>query len=193
MQKIPLVLLMLSAANTVSAADAIDVQFKGTLTNPTCTASFTGTTGTDLHFPTLKASDFSSLHDGDVVSSTAVPGYLKFTACGAGVAGVTIQFVGSAVAESGFQGKASYFIASGLTVSSRLGLALFKTSTDTSAANAIDLKGPAERFALTSLVKEGNDYKYNVFGRIVVASADYALFNSLGNLTASGVINIGYE
>lgn len=52
---------------------------------------------------------------------------------------------------------------------------------------------PAQRFELTSLVKEGNDYKYNVFGRIALSNSSKNMDNSLGDLTASGVINIGYE
>lgn len=109
MKKIPLVLLMLSAANTASAADAIDVQFKGTLTNPTCTATFTGSNGTDLHFPTIKASDFSSLSNGALVPGAPVPGYIKFAACGGGVSAVTIKFVGNSVSGYGFQGNQRIF------------------------------------------------------------------------------------
>jgi type 1 fimbria pilin len=193
MKKLPLVLSLLGLANSAWAADSIDVQFKGTLTNPTCTAAFTGSNGTDLHFPTIKASDFSSLSNGALVPGAPVPGYIKFSACGGGVSAVTIKFVGNSVSGYGFQGKSTYFrtAAGG---DSKLGLVLFKNNTDTSEENAIYMgEVSAQRFELTSLVKEGDDYKYNVFGRIALSNSSKEMNNSLGELTASGVINIGYE
>ncbi|MBU9850679.1 fimbrial protein [Rahnella aceris] len=193
MKKLTLVLSLVGLINIAWAADSIDVQFKGTLTNPTCTATFTGSTGTDLHFPTIKASDFSSLSNGALVPGSAIPGYIKFSTCGGGVSAVTIKFVGTSVSGYGFQGKSTYFRTAG-GEDSRLGLVLFKTSTDTSVENAIYMGDvPAQRFELTSLVKEGNDYKYNVFGRIALSNSSKNMDNSLGDLTASGVINIGYE
>ncbi|WHZ39913.1 hypothetical protein QNM34_18085 [Rahnella bonaserana] len=39
MKKLALVLFLAGLANSAWAADSIDVQFKGTLTNPTCTAT----------------------------------------------------------------------------------------------------------------------------------------------------------
>ncbi|MBU9855229.1 fimbrial protein [Rahnella bonaserana] len=191
MKKLALVLFLAGLANSAWAADSIDVQFKGTLTNPTCTATFTGSTGTDLHFPTMKASVFNSLQQGAIVPGDTVPGYIKFTSCGGGVTAVNIQFVGKSVSGYGFQGKAMYFTQGAAT--SQLGMVLFKSSSDTSEDNAIPVSSAttAIRYPLASMVKEGSDYKYNVFGRLVLAKPANPVVT--GDLTASGVINISYE
>ena len=193
MKKKLAILILLSATNVHAATDTIDVQFKGTLINPTCTASFTGTSGTEIQFGTIRASDFASKADGAVISQTAEPASINFTGCGGGVANVTLQFIGGDTSGYGFSGKSTYFKSG--SDNSRLGMALFKNATANTVAEAIDMASsvPSKIIPLSSLEKSGSNYAYNVYARIVVSKANNDINKSIGNLTATGQVVVGYQ
>ncbi|WP_369462353.1 fimbrial protein [Citrobacter braakii] len=193
--------MLLCAPLSALAADAtVDLTFKGTLTQPTCTASFVGTNGTDIAFGAINASDIMGKEEGSIIAAAGTKDVaLQFTGCAGGTTNLNISFAGTDVSGYGFLGKAPSFLDSA-SVKSGLGFALFKDKAKTAADDAIDFRSEANSVALSSLAKTGETYKWPLYAKMVVTKnsllKDSAAVNanSAGkDLTAKAFVNIAYE
>lgn len=199
MKKLISAMLFCAPLSALAADATVDLKFTGTLLQPTCTASFIGSNGTDIAFGNVNASDIVGKSDDTVI--TAVPAknvFLQLDNCGGGVTKIDVSFGGPAISGYGFNGKAPTFLNSGNA--SGLGFALFTDVAKTATADALSFKDVASTYPLSTLTKNGNTYKLPLFAKMVVARdtliKDSSAINSNSagkDLSASAYVNISYQ
>ncbi|HGY1813789.1 TPA: fimbrial protein [Citrobacter braakii] len=201
MKKIISAVLFCAPLSALAADATVDLTFKGTLTKPTCTASFVGTNGKDIAFGAINASDIMGKAEGIIIAAAGTKDVaLQFTGCAGGTTNLNISFEGTDVSGYGFSGHAPSFLDSA-SVKSGLGFALFKDKAKTAVDEAIEFKSSTvDTVALSSLAKTGETYKWPLYAKMVVTKnsllKDSAAVNanSAGkDLTAKAFVNIAYE
>ncbi|WP_369462357.1 fimbrial protein [Citrobacter braakii] len=196
--------MLLCAPLSALAADAtVDLTFKGTLTSPTCTTSFTGSDGVNIAFGSLNASDIVGKVQGTIIPAAPVKNVsLKFSGCNS-ISNIKVNFVGASTSGAGFIRKAVNFLDTSKRESG-LGFALFKNTASTSIDDAVyvsaDKEGEPNVLTLATLTKTGNDYTWPLYAKMVVTLnsllKDSAAVNtnSAGkDLSATAYANIVYE
>jgi len=195
--------LLLGAPLAALAADpsaTVDLKFSGTLLQPTCTASFLGTTGNDIAFGALNASDILGKTQDSIIPAAPVKDvFLKLDNCGSGVTQITVNFNGPSISGYGFSGKAPVFL-NASNGNSGLGVALFTDKADTTVDAAVKFK--EDRVVpLSSLTADGaTGYKWPLFAKMVVAkdaplaTAAAINTNSAGqDLKATAFVSVSYQ
>ncbi|EGT0643368.1 fimbrial protein [Citrobacter braakii] len=204
MKKIISAVLFCAPLSALAADATVDLTFKGTLTQPTCSAAFTGMAGgTDIAFGNINASDIVGKADNTVITAAPVKDVsIQLTGCGGGITRVSLDFVGTALSGYGFNGAAASFVDPlNANALSGLGFAIFKDQTTTSNLEAISMKaGELEYFELANLTKTGETYKLPLYAKMVVTknallnTSAAVNTNSAGkDLSASAYVNIAYE
>ncbi|POT57191.1 hypothetical protein C3432_17710 [Citrobacter amalonaticus] len=203
MKKIISAMLLCAPLSALAADATVNLTFKGTLTAPTCTASFVGSNGTDIAFGSLNASDIVGKAQGTIIPAAPVKNVsLKFSGCNS-ITNIKVNFVGASTSGAGFIRKAVNFLDAN-DRESGLGFALFKNTASTSETDAVyvsaDKAGEPTVLPLASLTKTGNDYTWPLYAKMVVARgglmADSVAVNanSAGkDLQAKAFVNIAYE
>lgn len=188
------------AALAADPSSTVDLKFTGKLLQPTCTASFLGTTGNDIAFGALNASDIVAKAQDTIIPAAPVKDvFLKLANCGSGVTQVTVNFSGPNISGYGFKEKAPVFMntANG---NSGLGVALFTNKADTTVASAVAFK--TDRVVrLSTMTADGtNAYKWPLFAKMVVAKAtqiaDSAAINTFSagqDLRATASVSVSYQ
>lgn len=194
--------LLLCAPLSVLANDAtINLTFSGTITAPTCKASFVGTNGKDIAFGSINASDIMGKKNNTIIGAAPVKdASLKFTDCGGGVTRLLLSFNGTDISTVGFSGKAPSFLDTQNNGKSGLGFALFTDKSKTAVGDAIGFKSEVQTISLSNVPKSGNTYTWPVYAKMVVVSdtllANDASINSNSagkDLIANAFVNISYE
>ncbi|WP_370603476.1 fimbrial protein [Citrobacter braakii] len=194
--------LLLCAPLSALAADAtVNLTFSGTLTAPTCKASFAGTNGSDIAFGNINASSLLGKKDGDIITDAPVrDASLKFTDCGGGVTRLLLSFSGTDISAAGFSGRAQNLLGAQDNAKSGLGFALFADKSKTASSDAISFMLEPLTVNLSAVPKSGNTYTWPVYARMVVIRGSYLTdsnainTNSAGkDLIANAFVNISYE
>lgn len=209
MKKLITAMLFCAPLSAMAADATVDLTFKGTLLQPTCSSSFVGTDGTDIAFGNINASDFvtmtsmtagNPLADGSTIG-TAKNVFLQFTGCGGGVSQFNIEFGGPEITGYGvYSDKAPLLrIKDSPTVRTGLGFALFRNSTTTSVDDAIKFRSGKFSLAITDLTKDGETYKLPLYARIIMEQRSNldtsAEINRLAgsDLIASAWVKVDYQ
>lgn len=202
MKKVISVLLLCTPFSALAGDADVKLTFSGTLTSPTCTASFVGTKGTDIGFGNINASDIIGKKEDTVIAAAPVRDVsLQFTGCGGGVSRVLVSFQGTDVSGYGFFGKAPSLVDSG-GVKSGLGFALFTDKSKSAVADALGFRSEVTTVDLNSgaVTKSSDKYTWPIYAKMVVtreaslATEGGVNSNSAGkDLTAKAYVNISYE
>ena len=199
MKKIAISLLALLAFNSY-AADTVEVEFKGTLINPTCTASFVGNNGSNIEFPSVQASTFASKVNGEMVSSSAIPASIQFSNCSSTLNNIKMTFLGSNTSWKGYAYRSTYLGLAGRASgsSSRLAVALFRTASATAETDAIVLDttgGDSNVIKVnkSALTGSGSVLSFPLYARLVLGNNERYISDSVGQLSGGGTITFAYE
>lgn len=200
MKKIISALLLCTPLSAMAADATVDLKFTGNLLQPTCSASFVGTSGTDIAFGAINASDIYN-KTGDVIISAAPVKdvFLQLDNCGGGVTQMSIAFGGTAVSGYQFYGKAAT-LSNPKGDSSGVGFALFRDKSKTALADAIPMKDEKVAYNISQFTKTGNTYKLPLYAKmVVVRDAFLTNLTEINNraagqdLTANAYVNIEYQ
>ncbi|EGT0678852.1 fimbrial protein [Citrobacter braakii] len=182
--------MLLCAPLSALAADAtVDLTFKGTLTAPTCTASFTGSSGVDIAFGSLNASDIVGKAEGTIVPAAPVKNVsLKFSGCNS-ITNIKVNFVGASTSGYGFVRKAVNFRDTS-DRESGLGVALLKNADSTSTDDAVyvsaDKAGEPTVLSLATLAKTGEVYTWPLYAKMVVTKNSLLKDSAAVNTNSAG-------
>lgn len=190
MKKVISALLLCAPLSTLAADNKIDLKFSGNLIAPTCKASLVGTTGNDIPFGDIAASDLLALGQGTVVPKAPVKDLsLKFAGCDS-ITNIKVNFVGGSTSGAGFIRKAVNFLDKVDGKESGLGVAFFTVKNSTSANDAIyvskDKEGEPNVLSLATLTKSGSDYLWPLYAKMVVARGELVATSSALDANSAG-------
>lgn len=205
MKKIISAMLLCAPLGALASDATVNLTFKGTLTQPTCTASFLGTNGTDIAFGNIDASDIANKTNDTVIAAAPIQDVaINLANCGGGVTKLIVGFGGSAVSGYSFKNKAPVFTdPSAGNAASGIGFALFTSKDKSAIGDAISFDGTTTTtLNIADLPKTGDNYKWPLFAKMVVANSaklipgtqEKYLENIAGkDLIANAYVNITYE